>query len=149
VPEKRILLNKVDEMAPGDIRSYEEQGGFKALKKALEMSPEEVIAEVKASGLRGRGGAGFPCGAKWELARKAAGETKYLICNADEGEVGTFKDRYLLQKNPFALLEGMAICATAIGAKKAYIYLRAEYRYLLKGLECYRSMQGKGIFEEP
>ena len=135
MPEKRILLNKVDEMAPGDIRSYEEQGGFKALKKALEMSPEEVIAEVKASGLRGRGGAGFPCGAKWELARKAAGETKYLICNADEGEVGTFKDRYLLQKTPFALLEGMAICATAIGAKKTYIYLRAEYRYLLKGLQ--------------
>ncbi len=135
MPEKRVLLNKVDEINPGDIGSYEKQGGFKALEKALGMSPEAVTEEVKASGLRGRGGAGFPCGAKWELAGKSPGEVKYLICNADEGEVGTFKDRYLLQHNPFSLLEGMAICAYAIGAEKSYIYLRAEYRYLLKGLQ--------------
>ena len=135
MPEKRILLNNVDEMAVGDIGSYESLGGFKALKKALGMSPGEVIGEVKASGLRGRGGAGFPCGAKWELCRTSPGKEKYLICNADEGEVGTFKDRHILQKNPFALLEGMAICAHAIGAKKGYIYLRAEYRYLLQGLQ--------------
>ena len=135
MPEKRILLNNVDEIDAGDIGSYESLGGFKALKKALGMSPEEVVGEVKASGLRGRGGAGFPCGAKWELCRTSPGEMKYLICNADEGEVGTFKDRHILQKNPFALLEGMAICAYAIGAKKGYIYLRAEYRYLLQGLQ--------------
>jgi len=135
VPEKRILLNKADEIDPGDIQSYEAQGGFSALKKALDMSAEAVTEEVKASGLRGRGGAGFPCGVKWELAMKSPGDTKYLICNADEGEVGTFKDRYILQHNPFSLLEGMAITAYAIGAGKAYIYLRAEYRYLLEGLQ--------------
>jgi len=134
VPEKKILSKNCGVIDPGDIESYLAHGGFKALEKARGMSPEEVIAEVKASGLRGRGGAGFPCGAKWELARNAQGEEKFLICNADEGEVGTFKDRYLLQHDPFSLMEGMAISAYAIGAKKAYIYLRAEYRYLLEGL---------------
>jgi NADH:ubiquinone oxidoreductase subunit F (NADH-binding) len=134
VPEKRILL-KMDEIDPGNIQSYENQGGFSALKKALGMSAEAVTEEVKASGLRGRGGAGFPCGVKWELAMKSPGDTKYLICNADEGEVGTFKDRCILQQNPFSLLEGMAITAYAIGAGKGYIYLRAEYRYLLEGLQ--------------
>jgi NADH-quinone oxidoreductase subunit F len=135
VPEKKILLNNVDKVDPGDIGSYEDQGGFDALRKALGMSPEAVTGEVKASGLRGRGGAGFPCGAKWEMARKSAGDEKVLICNADEGEVGTFKDRYILEHNPFALVEAMAIAAYAIGARKAYIYLRAEYRYLLKGVQ--------------
>ena len=134
MPEKRILSKNCGVIDPGDIESYLAQGGFKALEKARGMSPEEVIAEVKASGLRGRGGAGFPCGAKWELARKSQGEEKFLICNADEGEVGTFKDRYLLQHDPFSLMEGMAIAGYAIGARKGYIYLRAEYHYLLEGL---------------
>ncbi len=134
MPEKRILLDNVKAIDPEDIKSYESRGGFKALHQVLGMSPEEVIEVVKASGLRGRGGAGFLCGAKWELARKSSGDEKVLICNADEGEVGTFKDRYILQHNPFVLLEGMAISGYAIGAKKAYIYLRAEYHYLLKGL---------------
>ena len=134
MPEKRILSKNCGVIDPGDIESYLAQGGFKALEKARGMSPEEVIAEVKASGLRGRGGAGFPCGAKWELARKSQGEEKFIICNADEGEVGTFKDRYLLQHDPFSLMEGMAIAGYAIGARKGYIYLRAEYHYLLEGL---------------
>jgi len=134
VPEKKILSKNCGVIDPGDIESYLAQGGFKALEKTRGMSPEEVIAEVKSSGLRGRGGAGFPCGAKWELARKSPGDEKYLICNADEGEVGTFKDRYLLQHDPFSLMEGMAIAGYAIGARKAYIYLRAEYHYLLEGI---------------
>jgi len=134
VVENRILLKNCGEIDPGDISSYEGAGGFKALGKARGMSPEAVIEEIKASGLRGRGGAGFPCGAKWELARRSAGDRKYLICNADEGEVGTFKDRYLLQYDPFSLLEGMAIAGYAIGTRDAYIYLRAEYHYLLAGL---------------
>ena len=134
MPEKKILSKNCGKIDPGDIESYLAQGGFKALEKARGMSPEEVIAEVKASGLRGRGGAGFPCGAKWELARKSQGEEKFLICNADEGEVGTFKDRYLLQHDPFSLMEGMAIAGYAIGARKGYIYLRAEYHYLLEGI---------------
>ena len=133
MPEKKILSKNCGVIDPGDIESYLAHGGFKALEKARGMSPEEVIAEVKASGLRGRGGAGFPCGAKWELARNAQGGEKFLICNADEGEVGTFKDRYILQHDPFSLLEGMAIAGYAIGSKKGYIYLRAEYHYLLKG----------------
>jgi len=134
VSEKRILLKNCGEIDPGQIASYEKKGGFKALGKARDMSPEEVIEEVKASGLRGRGGAGFPCGVKWELARKAPGKEKVLICNADEGEVGTFKDRYIIQKDPFSLVEGIAIAAYAIGVKKVYVYLRAEYHYLLETL---------------
>jgi len=132
VPEKRIVLRNCEVIDPRQITSYLERDGFKALKKALsEMTWEEVIGKVKASGLRGRGGAGFPCGLKWELARKAQGDEKYVICNADEGEVGTFKDRYILESDPFTLIEGMAIAGYAVGAKKGYIYLRAEYHYLL------------------
>lgn len=145
MPEKRILLKDCGKIDPGDVSSYEAEGGFKALEKARGMSPEEVIAEVKTSGLRGRGGAGFPCGAKWELARNAQGNETYLICNADEGEVGTFKDRYLIQHDPFSLIEGMAISGYAIGAKKGYIYLRAEYHYLLEGLaNAISQCKGKG-----
>ena len=134
MPEKRIVLKNCHVIDPRDINTYLEQDGFKALTLALGMTPEAVIAEVKASGLRGRGGAGFPCGLKWELARKAPGDVKYLICNADEGEVGTFKDRYILQNDPFTLIEALAIAAHAIGAKQAFIYLRLEYHYLLDGL---------------
>ena len=132
MPEKRIVLTNCGVIDPGDIATYLAGDGFSALKKALgEMTQEQVIEEVKASGLRGRGGAGFPCGLKWELARKAQGDEKYVICNADEGEVGTFKDRYILQRDPFTLIEAMAIAGYAIGAKKGYIYLRAEYHHLL------------------
>jgi NADH:ubiquinone oxidoreductase subunit F (NADH-binding) len=134
MPEKRIVLKNCQVIDPRDINNYLEQDGFKALTLAVGMKPEDIIAEVKVSGLRGRGGAGFPCGLKWELVRKAPGDIKYLICNADEGEVGTFKDRYILQHDPFTLIEAMAIAAHAIGAKQAFIYLRAEYHYLLNGL---------------
>jgi NADH:ubiquinone oxidoreductase subunit F (NADH-binding) len=99
------------------------------------MTPKEIISTVKASGLRGRGGAGFSCGQKWELARRAPGEEKFIIVNADEGEMGAFKDRFLLEQDPFSLIEGLAIAAVAIGAKQAYIYLRAEYHRLRPGLE--------------
>lgn len=136
--EKRILLKNCKKIAPDniDIETYLKHDGFKALKKAREkMSPKEVIEAIKTSGLRGRGGAGFPCGSKWELAKKSKGTKKFLICNADEGEVGTFKDRYVLQHDPFSVIEGMAIAAYAIGAKKGYIYLRGEYHYLLEGLK--------------
>jgi len=145
VPEKRILLKNCGEIDPGQIASYEKKGGFKALDKAREMSPEEVIEEVKASGLRGRGGAGFPCGVKWELARKTPGREKILICNADEGEVGTFKDRYIIQNDPFSLVEGIAIAAYALGVKKVYLYVRAEYHYLLETMRnAITQTKGKG-----
>jgi NADH:ubiquinone oxidoreductase subunit F (NADH-binding) len=133
--EKRVVLKNCGVIDPRDIASYLEVDGFKALKKALKMTPQQVIDEIKASGLRGRGGAGFPCGLKWELASQAKGDEKYVICNADEGEVGTFKDRYILENDPFSLIEGIAIAGYAIGAKKAYIYLRAEYHFLLDLVE--------------
>jgi len=135
VPEKRVVLSNCGVIDPKDIATYLDRGGFKALKKALKLTSEQIIEEIKASGLQGRGGAGFPCGLKWDLARKAPGDEKYVICNADEGEVGTFKDRYILENDPFSLIEGIAIAGHAIGAKKAYIYLRAEYHYLLDLLE--------------
>ncbi|MGD0486359.1 MAG: NADH-ubiquinone oxidoreductase-F iron-sulfur binding region domain-containing protein [Syntrophorhabdales bacterium] len=130
-----IVLRHCKATDPTDIAFFVKRGGFQALTKAREMGPEKIIAEIKASNLRGRGGAGFPCGAKWELADKSPGNEKYVICNADEGEVGTFKDRYIIRHDPFTLLEGIGIAAFAIGAKRAYIYLRAEYRSLLGDLK--------------
>ena len=136
MPEQRIVLKNCGVIDPKDVSTYLNQGGFKALQKALaELTPEQVIEEIKKSGLLGRGGAGFPTGLKWEFASKASRDEKYVICNADEGEVGTFKDRYILERDPFGLIEAMAIAGYAIGAKKGYIYLRAEYHYLLDLLE--------------
>jgi NADH-quinone oxidoreductase subunit F len=147
--ENRIVLKHCGDIDPHDLATYLERGGFEALKGARKKTPEEVIAEVRNSGLKGRGGAGFPCGSKWELARKAPGDEKYLICNADEGEVGTFKDRYIIAHNPFGLLEGIAIAGFAIGAKKAYIYLRDEYHYLLKTITlALEQVNGKGLLED-
>jgi NADH:ubiquinone oxidoreductase subunit F (NADH-binding) len=149
MPEKQIVLKNCQIVDPSDIDTYLEQDGFKALDLAFGMAPEAVIAEVKESGLRGRGGAGFPCGLKWELALKAPGDSKYLICNADEGEVGTFKDRYILQHDPFTLIEAMAIAAHAICAKQAFIFLRAEYHYLLDGLlDAINQVKAKGFLAQ-
>ena len=110
-------------------------GGYSALKKAFSMTPAEVIAEIKASGLVGRGGAAFPTGVKWEGAAKAEGTEKYVICNADESEPGTFKDRILLMDDPHRMIEGLCIAAYAIGATKGYIFVRGEYPYLIPVLE--------------
>jgi NADH:ubiquinone oxidoreductase subunit F (NADH-binding) len=135
VPEQRLVLENCGVIDPGNIETYLDRGGFAALEKARSaMSPEEVIAAVRAAGLRGRGGAGFDCGLKWRMAREAEGEETYLICNADEGEVGTFKDRFILENDPFTLIEGIAIAGYAIGARRAYVYLRAEYHRLLDSL---------------
>lgn len=132
MPQKQIVLKNCGSIDPRRIETCLEKDGFKALAKARRnMTPEGVIDEAKKSGLRGRGGAGFPCGLKWEGARKSPGDEKYVICNADEGEVGTFKDRHILQNDPFTLVEGLAIAGYAVGAKQGYIYLRAEYHYLL------------------
>lgn len=135
VTNQTIVLKNCGIIDPGELGTYLDTDGFKALAKAQDhMSPESVIEEIKASGLKGRGGAGFSCGLKWELARQNPGEEKFLICNADESEVGTFKDRYILEKDPYSVIEGMAIAAYAIGAKTAYLYLRAEYAYIMETL---------------
>lgn len=107
---------------------YQKWGGYEVLKKALKMSPQQIIDEVKASGLRGRGGAGFPTGTKWGFLPKN-NEPRYLLCNADEGEPGTFKDRLMMERAPHQLIEGMIISAFAIGSHKSYIYIRGEYDY--------------------
>jgi NADH:ubiquinone oxidoreductase subunit F (NADH-binding) len=132
LPQARVVLRNCGVIDPRRISTFLEVSGFKALEKARrEMTPAEVINEVKASGLRGRGGAGFPCGIKWEGARNSPGDEKYVICNADEGEVGTFKDRYIIENDPFSLIEGLALAGYAVGARQGYIYLRSEYHYLL------------------
>lgn len=126
--QKRILLKNSGVIDPRKIEDYLAVGGYKALQKALfEMTPEQIIEEIKKSNLRGRGGAGFSTGVKWELCRKAVGEPKYLICNADEGDPGAFQDRGLIEGNPHSLLEGMIVGAYAIGAGQGYIYIRNEY----------------------
>lgn len=136
MPEKRVVLKNCGIIDPQNIDSYIDNDGFLALKKAIsEMQPTDVIDEIKKSGLRGRGGAGFPTGLKWELTKKSEGDQKYVLCNADEGEVGTFKDRYIIENDPFSLVEGIAIACYAVGATKAYIYLRAEYHFLLEKLQ--------------
>jgi NADH-quinone oxidoreductase subunit F len=125
--ENRRLTLNCGKGRPTTLEEYEASGGYRGLRRAFEQSPAAVIAEVKASGLVGRGGAAFPTGIKWEGAAQASGETKFVICNADESEPGTFKDRVMLEEDPHSLLEGLLIAAYAIGASKGYIYLRGEY----------------------
>ncbi|HBW23548.1 MAG TPA: NADH-quinone oxidoreductase subunit F [Elusimicrobia bacterium] len=120
---EKILLN----VAAPDIETYIKAGGYRALKKAFAMKPEDVTAEVKKSNLRGRGGAGFPTGLKWSFIPKTNPKPRYLVCNADESEPGTFKDRELLRKNPHLLVEGLTISSYAIGAKQCYVYIRGEF----------------------
>jgi NADH-quinone oxidoreductase subunit F len=144
-PQVRISLRNCGNIDPENINHYIASGGYEGLARALEMSPQEVIDQIKESGLRGRGGAGFPTGMKWQFCHDAAGDTKYVICNADEGDPGAFMDRALLEGDPHAVLEGMLIGAYAIGAGEGYIYCRAEYplalerlRIALKQLEEYQ-----------
>src|SRR3990172_10859856 len=115
--------------------SLAKYGGYSAFTKALAMKPEEIVNEITASGLVGRGGAAFPTGVKWEGAAKAPGTEKYVVCNADQSEPGTFKDRILLIDDPHRTIEGMLVAGYAIGAQKGYIYIRAEYPYILPALE--------------
>jgi NADH:ubiquinone oxidoreductase subunit F (NADH-binding)/(2Fe-2S) ferredoxin len=126
--QKRIIFENNGFLDPTDLENYIALDGYKALSKALfEMTSEEVIEEIKASGLRGRGGGGFPTGKKWEICRQVRSDTKYLICNADEGDPGAYMDRSLLEGNPHSVIEGMVIGAYAIGAAEGYIYVRMEY----------------------
>jgi NADH-quinone oxidoreductase subunit F len=113
------------------LKVYQETGGYESLKKAMNMSPDDIINEVKASALRGRGGAGFPTGMKWSFVPRQSPKQKYIVCNADESEPGTFKDRYLLERDPHSLIEGMLIGAFALGVETCYIYYRGEYNYLI------------------
>lgn len=133
---RRILLEHIDEPGIQSYEVYRKKGGYASVEKALKtMSPDEIVEEVKKSGLRGRGGAGFPTGMKWSFLAKPEGKPRYLVCNADESEPGTFKDRYLMEKIPHALIEGMITSSFALGANTSYIYIRGEYFYVLRILE--------------
>ncbi len=131
----RLVLGNNGEIDPTRIEDYIAVGGYKALARTLtQMSPEKVIAEIKKSGLRGRGGAGFPTGVKWEVTRREKSDVKYVICNADEGDPGAYMDRSILESNPHSVIEGMIIGAYAIGAKEGWIYVRNEYPLAIEHL---------------
>lgn len=132
--EKRIVLEKCGRIDPEDIYEYVADGGYETLVKALRMAPDDIVEEVRNSGLRGRGGAGFPTGTKWELAKTAENSHRVIICNADEGDPGAYMDRTILESNPHQVLEGMIIGAYALEADKGIIYVRAEYPLAVKTL---------------
>ncbi len=125
--QTRLTFARAGKTRPLSLEDYEASGGWSGLKRARTLGGEAICKEVLDSGLRGRGGAGFPTGIKWETVRKAAGPQKYIVCNADEGDSGTFADRMAMEGDPFALIEGMAIAGEAVGASQGYIYLRSEY----------------------
>jgi len=151
--QKRIVLRNCGVIDPTSIEEYIDREGYQAIQKIIEgFSPDEVITMVMDSGLRGRGGGGFPTGLKWKFARGSAGDKKYIICNADEGDPGAFMDRSILEGDPHAVLEGMMIAAYTIGSDEAYVYVRAEYPLAIKRLrraieQCERKgFLGEGIF---
>ncbi len=125
--EERVVMDKCGHIDPEDIYGYIAEGGYSSLEKALQLTPDEIIKEIQDSGLRGRGGAGFPTGKKWEFAKNADSQNKVVICNADEGDPGAYMDRTIMESNPHQVLEGMAICAHAVGAREGIIYVRSEY----------------------
>jgi len=151
--QQRIVLKNCGEIDPDNIDEYISLEGYKAAEQALKVKPEEVIEELKKSGLRGRGGAGFPTGLKWEFCRKANGDQKYIICNADEGDPGAFMDRSILEGDPHSVIEGMIIGAYAIGASEGYVYCRAEYPLAIEKLSnaieqaTKKGFLGKNIFK--
>lgn len=150
--ETRIVLRNVGEIDPASTADYIARGGYESLKKALASSPETVMDEMRKSNLRGRGGAGFPTWKKWDFVKNTDAKQKYIICNADEGEPGTNKDRVVLSGDPNSIFEGMAIAGFAVGATKGFLYLRYEYPYIFpvleKALESAREQGclGKNIF---
>jgi len=149
---KQLLLEHIQTAGLNTLPVYKSLGGYSILEKSLKMKDADIVEEVKKSGLRGRGGAGFPTGMKWSFIAKPPGVPRYLVCNADESEPGTFKDRYLMERNPHILIEGMIISSFALGANTSYIYIRGEmmyvYHIIQKAIdECYAAgILGKNIF---
>ena len=149
VYEQKIILEQCGFIDPTSIEQYIARGGYSALATALEQNPENILENIKEANLRGRGGAGFPAGIKWESTQKAHSEEKYVICNGDEGDPGAFMDRGLLESNPHLVIEGMAIAAYTTGANKGYFYIRAEYPHAVKQVnEALRQAREKGLLGE-
>jgi NADH-quinone oxidoreductase subunit F len=132
---RKLLTQHIDVPGIRQLNTYRQHGGYETLKKALTMKPDDIVEEVKKSGLRGRGGAGFPTGMKWGFLAKPEGVPRYLVCNADESEPGTFKDRYMMERLPHLLIEGMAIGSLALGCRTSYIYIRGELMYVFHILQ--------------
>src|SRR3954470_12456169 len=151
-PDEVKVISKRFGKGAADIDRYLELDGYKALQKALKMSGDDIINEVKSSNLRGRGGAGFPTGMKWSFVPKESAKPKYVLCNGDESEPGTCKDRLIVEHDPHSVIEGVMMAAIAINSHIGYIYLRGEYRYLVEIMEkavadAYaRGFIGKNIF---
>lgn len=148
--QTRLTFARVGVTDPLSLGAYRAFGGLAGLEAALGLAPAEIVSLVAASGLRGRGGAGFPAGIKWRTVLGAGGGQKYIVCNADEGDSGTFADRMLIEGDPFLLIEGMAIAGLAVGATKGFVYLRSEYpdaaRVFGRALEAARDGGGVGGF---
>ena len=140
--QQRLTFARCGITDPTSMEDYEAHGGLKGLRRALDMAPAAIVQEVADSGLRGRGGAGFPTGIKWKTVLQTESPQKYLVCNADEGDSGTFSDRMIMEGDPFALIEGMAIAGVAVGATKGYVYIRSEYphafRQMVRAIEIAR-----------
>ena len=132
---RKLLIDKVNIEGIRFYDAYRKNGGYASVEKAFKMTPAEIVDEVKKSGLRGRGGAGFPTGMKWSFLAKPEGVPRYLVCNADESEPGTFKDRYLMEFLPHLLIEGLIVSSYAIGSNRTYIYIRGEYKWIIEILE--------------
>jgi NADH-quinone oxidoreductase subunit F len=151
--QTKILLKQCGHIDPEDLQAYLDIGGYEGAMKALSSKPDKVIETIKESGLRGRGGAGFPTGLKWEFCSRAEGSPRYIICNADEGDPGAFMDRSIIEGNPHSVIEGMIISGYAIGAHTGYIYIRAEYPLAIKRLRIAineakkKGYLGKNIFK--
>jgi formate dehydrogenase iron-sulfur subunit len=133
--QQRLTFGRIGRVDPLSAADYAGHDGWQGLRRALTLAPEAIVQEVIDSGLRGRGGAAFPTGIKWQTALRAAGEPKYVVCNADEGDSGSFADRLIMEGDPFALIEGMAIAGVAIGAQLGYVYVRSEYPYAVRALQ--------------
>jgi NADH:ubiquinone oxidoreductase subunit F (NADH-binding)/(2Fe-2S) ferredoxin/NAD-dependent dihydropyrimidine dehydrogenase PreA subunit len=148
--QQRIILRNCGKINPEKISDYEAQGGYQALRKVIStMTPERVVEEVRRSGLRGRGGAGFLTGVKWDACRKQPGDTKYVICNGDEGDPGAFMDRSIFEADPHSVIEGLIILGFAIGAEKGFIYCRAEYPLAIKRIRiALQQAREKGLLGE-
>ncbi|HRO73963.1 MAG TPA: NADH-quinone oxidoreductase subunit F, partial [Saprospiraceae bacterium] len=146
----QLLLEHLNKPEINTIDGYIKQGGYRTLDKVLgKMTPDEVTEEVKTAGLRGRGGAGFPTGMKWSFLDKSTDKPRYLLCNADESEPGTFKDRLLMEKIPHLLIEGMIVSSYALGCRTSYIYIRGEYMFILRILEkAIKEAYAKGFLGE-
>ena len=133
--QQRVTFARVGVIDPLSLSDYENHFGFSGLKQALDMSGQEIVSQIKDSGLRGRGGAAFPTGIKWQTVLDTESDQKYVVCNADEGDSGTYSDRMLMESDPLCLIEGMTIAGIAVGADKGYIYLRDEYPLAFTVLE--------------